>query len=266
MNGLLSKFDTIEVNNNTRISTEDQAFCEDQEQQFKDFLKFADEYIEYLNNNGLQNKYCDSIYLINQMQTSKENEKNEFISNIVNHFRDKYRVTLDHKSLQKKYNIEITFNIIIDEIIEQLEGFNFIDKAAQEIKERLKSKLSGYRTNYVEIKKNKVVLKSFFYVDDWDKKFGGESKVSYNYREEFHHLLLALSHFEQGATKNTYNGIYYIINGEKGDKVFKEHSMMCIKAESIKLFKNGKVEVLFLTPEYAQQFAKEYCGYISEQN
>jgi len=266
MNNLLNKFDSIEVNNNTRISVADQEFCEDQEKQYKEFIEFADDYIVYLNYNPLINKFFDSRNLIVEMNRTRDYKKDQFISNIVNHFREQYRVTLKEEPIQKKYGIEITHNVIIDEIIEQLGGFNFSDKAAQEIKERLKSKLSGYRTNYIEIKKNKVVLKSFFYIDDWDKKFGGEPRVSYNYREEFHHLLLAISHFEQGTTRNTYSGIYYIINGEKGDKVFKDHCLMCIKAEGMKLFKNGKVEITFLNPEYAQQFAKEYCGYIGGVN
>jgi hypothetical protein len=265
MNDLLNKFDTIEVNNNTRISAEDQAFCEDQEQQFKEFLSFADDYIFYLNYNPLSNKFYNSEYLVNEMNKTKENKKDQFISNIVDYFRDKYRVTLKDEPLRKKYNIDVTYNIIIDEIIEQLGGFNFSDKAAQEIKERLKNKIRGYNRNHVNVKKSKVILDDFFYVDQWDKKWGNDYGISYNYRQEFHHLFIAISHFEQGTTNNTYQGIMHTIDYEKGDKVFTTHSMMCIKAESIKLFKNGKVEILFLTPEYAQQFAKEYCGYLPEQ-
>lgn len=266
MNNLLDKFDTIEVNNNTRISSEDQAFCEDQERQYKEFIKFADDYIVNLTYNSLQNIFFNSEDLIKEMSKTKEANKEEFISNIVDHFRRKYRVTLESQPLQKKYNLDITYSLIVDEIIEQLGGFNFTDKASQEIKDKFKNIVNGYRSNYVSIKKNKLILNSFFNIDSFDKKWGGDYGISYYYKEDFYHLFVALSHFEQGTVKNTYERTLQTIDYEKGDKVFKEHSLMCIKAESIKLFKNGKVEILFLTPEYAQEFAKEYCGYIPEQN
>jgi len=266
-NSILNKFDIIEINNNSRITIEDQTFCEDQEKQYKEFIEFADEYILYLNYNPLFNKYYNSETLIKEMNKNKECNKNEFISNIVDHFRDEYKVTLDYKIIQQKYNIDITYNTIIDEIIEQLEGYNFTDKASKEIKEAFKDEVRGYNGNVkAEIKKQKVIFDSFFYADTWDKKYGGEPSIGYNSTNGFYKLLKALSHFEQGSAENLYSGIYSKIRCEKGDKVFTTHTMMCFKAESMKIFKNGKVEVTFLTNEYAQQFAKEYCGYIGGVN
>ena len=264
---ILTKFDTIEINNNSRISVADQEFCEDQERQYKEFLSFADEYILYLNYNPIANRYYKSENLITSMETTKNNLKAQFISKIVDHFRNEYKVTLNTEPIQKKYNIDITYNIIIDEIIEQLEGYNFTDKASKEIKEAMKDEVRGYNGNVkAEIKKKKVVFDSFFYADCWDKKYGGEPSIGYSSRSGFYKLLKAISHFEQGAIENTYNNIDHAISYEKGDKVFREHSLMCFKAESMKIFKNGKVEVTFLTNEYAQQFAKEYCGYMGGVN
>ena len=263
---ILTKFDNIEVNNNTRISPADQKFCEDQEQQYKEFLAFADDYIIYLNYNSIANKFYNSKCLVEQMSKTKENLKDEFIYNIVDYFRREYNVTLKDDSIKRKYKLDVTYNNIIDEIIEQLEGYNFSDKAGKEIKDRLINKVKGYNRNRVDVKKSKVILDSFFYIDSWDKKWGNDYGISYNYRGEFYHLLTAISHFEQEATENLYDGILHVINYEKGDNLFTTHTMMCIKTESIKLFKNGKVEILFLTPEYAQQFAKEYCGYIGGVN
>jgi hypothetical protein len=262
---ILTKFDTIEVNNNTRISPADQEFCEDQEKQYKEFLTFADDYIVYLNYNPIANKYFNSQYLIEEMEKTKEGRKNNFISNIINHFRDEYNVTLKDESIKKKYKLDVTYNTIINEIIEQLEGYNFSDKAGKEIKDKLKHIVKGYNKVNAEVKKNKVVLDSFFYIDHWDKKYG-IYKISYNSRSDFYHLFVAISHFEQGTTDNSYKGVYHTIDYEKDDKVFTTHGLMCFKAESIKIFKNGKVEILFLTPEYAQQFAKEYCGYMGGVN
>ena len=37
----------LEINNNLRISKEDAQFCEEQENQYKSFINFSNEYIKY---------------------------------------------------------------------------------------------------------------------------------------------------------------------------------------------------------------------------
>lgn len=262
---IFSKFDNIEINNNNRISLDDEEFCKNQENQYKQFIEFSNNYIEYLKNNSLSNMFLNSESLINEMNEKRQNNKNWFIEKIVSYFRDTYKVTLKYEPIQNKYDLDITYNTIIDEIIEQLDGYSFTDKAGKEIKDALKKQITrGYDNNVrAEIKNKKVIFDDFFWIDSWDKKYG-TYKVSYSSDEAFLKLLKAISHFEQGANENTYHGVYETITRKRNDEVFKEHTLMCIKAESIKLFKNGKVEVTFLNNEYARQFAKEYCGYIEK--
>lgn len=259
---LLNKFDSIEVNNNTRISAVDQEFCEDQENQYKEFLTFADDYIQYLNYNSLSNKYFNSQNLISEMNKTRDYKKLEFILNIVNHFRDVYKITLKHEPIEKKYKDNITYNIIIDEIIEQLEGYNFTDKAEKEIKDEFKNSL---RYDKVKVKNSKITIDNFFQLDYWDVKYK-KYKVGYHSDERFYKLFKALSHFMYRANEMYFSNTYRIITQEENDDVFTTHRLSNNGVETIKLYKNGKIDLQFSTNEYTQQFAKEYCGYVGGVN
>lgn len=279
MNSLLSKFDTIEVNNNTRISAEDQAFCEDQERQYKESIKIQlaflnafkevsgiDLLAERYTNQNTKNKYLD-WYKFNKIAELAKETKEKFINEIIWYFEKQYNVTINSDNMGKRYGFDINYNDILDHIFIELGGFNFEEKAVKEIKDKLKDKVMRGYDNRIDvlIKNKKVVFPNYFYIDSWDKKWG-KLKISYNAYKNFDTLLTALSHYEQETTHNTYQGIYEIITNETGDRVFTNHYLMHIKAESMKIFKNGKVEITFLTPEFAQQFAKEYCGYVGGVN
>ena len=83
---ILSKFDSIEVDNNTKISIDDQTFCEEQESGYNEFLKFSDDYLEYLNNNSLYNTFYNSGTLIDEMNKTRDDKKDIFISKVVTLF------------------------------------------------------------------------------------------------------------------------------------------------------------------------------------
>jgi len=275
---LLEKFDNLEIKNEDRISEEDKMFCEEQEDIFKKLIVIYDEFIlklkeiepiieNHRNKYSKKEDYCyvttaygGSIAGSDSLEESKNKMKNQFVESICNYFERKYNVTLKEESIYKKYNTSITYNNIIDEIFIQLNGFNFKEKAVLEMKNKFK-KVLEYKD--VAVKKNKLIITNFFWVDQWDKKYG-TYKMSYNSREDFYSLLRCISHFEQGTIKNTYEGILYKIDRLQNDDLFCEHVMMCIKLESIKLFKNGKIEIKFLSNEYAQEFAREYCDYIEK--
>lgn len=157
MNNILDKFDNIKINNNSRITVEDRMFCEKQEMTYKEFIKFSDTYLQYLNVNSLSNAFYNSNSLVNEMNKTRDYKKDQFIKNIVDYFRDQYKVTLKDESIKKKYNIDINYNIIIDEIIEQLGGHNFNDKASKEIKDALKNQVRRYNGGVdAELKKKNL--------------------------------------------------------------------------------------------------------------
>jgi hypothetical protein len=261
MDNFLNKFDDIEINNNSRISEEDQIFCEEQERMYNEFIIFSDDYLEYLKNNSLSNNYYSSTSLISEMDKTRDYKKDMFISKLVDYFRDKYRVTLKAEPIQKKYTISITHDIIINEIIEQLGGYNFEDKAEKEIKDEFKNCL---RHDKIKIRNTKISIESFFYIDSWDLKYKSY-KVSYNSDEKFYKLFKALSHFLFKSNQSYYGELYNIITREENDNVFKIHDIANNGVKTLKIYKNGKIDLEFSNTEYAQKFAKEYCGYIGSE-
>jgi hypothetical protein len=261
---IFSKFENIEINNNSRISANDEEFCKGKENEYKQFIEFSNNYMQYLENNSLKNSMYNSHKLINEMVEERTNKKCWFINNIVDYFKTTYKVTLTSKPIQDKYSIDINYNTIVSEVIEQLGGYNFKDKAEKEIKDEFKHTIKYEK---VEIKNKKISIDSFFYAESWDYGRGKQYKVSYNSDDKFHKLFKALSHFLFGTNphfNNYFDNIYDIITRKENDDVFKIHDITNKITQTLKLYKNGKIDLEFSTSEYARKFAKEYCGYIEK--
>jgi len=256
---ILSKFDDIEVKNSSRISSDDQTFCEDQERNYNEFIKFSNDYLGYLKENSLSNSFYNSESLINEMNKTRDCKKDDYISKVVSYFKNKYKVTLDSKSIQKKYDININHDTIVNEIIEQLGGYNFVDKAEKEIKDEFKNEL---RHDKIKIKNVKISIDDFFYIDSFDLKYKSYS-VSYGSDEKFYKLFKAMSHFLYKSSENFFNELYEVITRKNNDDVFRTHDIFnndIIK--TLKIYKNGKIDLEFSNAEHMRKFAKEYCGYI----
>ena len=257
---ILSKFDDVKINNNSRISASDEEFCKNKEGEYKQFIEFSNNYIQYLENNILKNSMFDSQSLINEMNKKRDNKKCWFTNNIVDYFRTTYKITLTAEPIHKKYDIKIDYNTIVSDIIEQLGGYNFIDKAEKEIKDACKA---AFRQENIKIKNNKITIDSFFYIDYFSKRYN-DYEVSYNSDDNFHKLFKAFSHFIFRANESYFNTLYHTITREKNDNVFKTHLIANNGVKTLKLYKNGKIDIEFSSAEYARQFAKEYCGYMEK--
>ncbi len=257
---IMNQFDNIEINNNSRISADDERFCKEQENNYKEYIEYTNNYIQYLKENSFSNIFLDSDSLIKEMNEKRENNKNWFITKLVNYFKDKYKVTLTSDTIIKKYSIEIDYNMIVTEIIDQLGGYSFTDKAEKELKDEFKQAISH---NKIKINNQKISIDNFFYIDSWDVKYK-EYSVSYSYDEKFHKLFKAFSHFLFKSNQSNFSKLYEIITREKNEKVFTTHEISNTGITGLKLYKNGKIDIEFSNSEYARQFAKEYCGYIQK--
>lgn len=277
MNTLLSKFDNIEVNNNTRISAEDQAFCEDQERQYKESIKIQLDYLKAFKEvSGIdlladrytsqdsKNKYLDWYKFDKIVELAKET-KNKFIHEIMWYFEKRYNISIDSNQLRDKYNFEITYNNILDEIFLQLNGFSFTEKAVNELKEKTRTVYiyNDYRkSSNMNIKGNKVIIDgSYAYKDTiWNE---------YRLRGDFGKIFTGLYHFENGEVvsgSTELHNKYCGYGNERNERNYEKYEPYSLdKVKSIKFFKNGKLEIEFKTNAYAGYFAKEYLGY-REQN
>lgn len=286
MLNLLEKFENVEIKNDTRLNDEDLKVVEGYQEQFdkfkKQFLKYENFYIK----NPLDAPIYEKEYNYNATQSNKMLESLcenfmkdgcEFISRIYRYFQDKYNVSLEnnfnkgteycikYRKLEalkrmKFYKNELNYNIIIDDIFVQLDGFDFNSKAEQELKQNFKS-LFSYRNgnNDSSLKNKKVSIKSFFYIDSFDRKWR-QNRVSYYSKNNFEILGKILTHFEYGTIHNAIKNTTNRISEGEGDRLFEKYELIFDKIDSIKLYKNGKLDINFSSGQYARDFAKEYCG------
>jgi hypothetical protein len=275
---ILSAFDNIEIENESRIAAIDLEFCQEQEAIYKKLLSAYNSFSEVLqgirelskqhgekfqqkNNGYTYNQESAMYYSLNAKEINEYiiKMKNKFISSVSYYFMNKYNVTIDYEKIQKKFDANVTHENIIDEIFIELGGFNFTEKAEQEIKDNLKNELRGYKT--AKNKNNKLSLENFLYIDSSWKQWGTE-KIHYSSEDKLKKLFEALQHFEdQSITMNEKMLVLYnqLARG-KNEEVFEKHEINNTKVKSIRIFKNGKVEIEFTSTQQAMAFTREYCG------
>jgi hypothetical protein len=265
MNDLLSKFDNVEINNADRIAKEDKEFCVKEQESYDDSIelyeKCSNAFSKIKSIKDWKSKYIRWGQL-NVFGEEMMNAELKFVCNIVQYFVDKYKVTLDDKIIVEKYNYkEITYNIIIEEIFVQLGGFSFTEKQENEIKSALIEEMK-YDVKYdrIKIKNNKISVSDFYHINYFSKRWGNY-EVDYSSDEKFHKLLSAMSYFMFRDTRYL-NNLYDTITREKNDDVFKTHDVTSNGILTLKLYKNGKIDIEFSNPKCARQFVKEYCGYM----
>jgi hypothetical protein len=268
---VLSMFDTIDLTQEkTLISDEDREHINKYEESYKATLSVFENTLQQLKalyeQFGDDNKTYDSYSFVcryNDIRNTEERInklKDNFISKVCYYFINKYNVTIDYESICKKYDTTVTTQNILDEIIEQLDGFSFIEKAQQEIKQQLQKE-----TTYSKpvAKGNKLTLSNFFYLDQFDLKWGNY-KLSYNSYDKAQILLKALYLYEYNITQLTGEAeeLYKTFRYGKNDDVFTTHELNMKKIKSIKLYKNGRVDIEFTSNYYAKEFAKDFLNIV----
>lgn len=266
MNALLSKFENIKIENDTRISETDRAYCEKQEKLYKEAVQAMKQTLELFKT--IYKNYSDAdirnykVYIhkfddISHTEDRIKEFKNMFVSHIISYFQKAYNVTLNSSEILKKYKErEITYQNIIDEIFEQLGGFNFQEKAINEIKEAARNTV--YNSDKITIKKGKLSIQDFVY---WNRySWSDEHSLSWG-DSKVRPLFKGLSHFETEETETAfyYESIYKELNaGDRTYDIFSKYELGYEKVKSIKFYKNGKIDIEFETNEQAQQFKNEY--------
>lgn len=257
---LFEKFDAVAIDNSTRISEADRRYLDNLQRELDDFANFVRELQKYLAKNPLKNTFYRSELLIGMMEKELLDKTKEFISNVYNHFRKTYNVSLDENVSNKKYSTSVTWRAVVKDILEQLGGYSFEEKAGAEIKEKLIASIGRNRT--IETKGYRLLINNFIYIENDYKP--DEVKISLSYRETLSKLLTALAHFENAGTEPWYQDFEVIVGFSAVHKsqLLCEHEVSwTTKFKSIRLYKNGKVELKFASSELCQQFAREYCGY-----
>lgn len=183
-------------------------------------------------------------------EIEKFKERNKEYEKELNKYRDKIIAA------------KIDFNIIVDNIFVQLEGYSFVDKAKKEIVDNCKlACFNKYRKyNYAGLKKDKIVFEIGFN-SHFDSIWKEYEATTNNY--EFKSIIKALTFFDSEENNySIYDGwrcsFVYFSKREK-DGIYGIKAAYGNKVESFKFYKNGKWEVKFNTQEDAEKFFNEYC-------
>jgi len=257
MNALLEKFDDIKIENNNRIDAEDQQFCELFNNIYSETLECyqhtLNSLISLYNKQILlvENSYELSVsiygdFSINGVLKDINHIKENFIAKICYYFERKYQVTIDSDEIYKKYKdiemewhkkenpdktlkldlieyVYLDYNMILDEIFIQLEGFSFWEKAVDEIKQKAKMPLHWYD-----------------YRKYWNYEVKGKT---IKFRTNINHIQPALYFYDNNETQ--------LINCYTHNKV-----------SDYRYYDNGNTDIKFINAQFALEFAKKYLGYI----
>ena len=256
---LLNMFENIKIENKERLSKEDLAYCKKQEyiyltayEAYDNFLNVIDELQEF-DCKELKEIYNINLHAVsygfNKFDIDKQlsNINSHYIWSVVEYFQRKYNVSIDGKKIEVKANTDkIDNDFIIDEIFQQLGGFSFEDKATQEIIEKMKEKTKYSNT---VVKNKKITFEKYIWFDKWF------NEVSYDSIGDLNKLFSAFNHFSNGGLNKKE------IIEKSNIRQLGTYELDFEGVESIKLYKNGKIDINFIDGATALKFANTYTNY-----
>jgi hypothetical protein len=272
---IFNKFDNIEITADQKVSSADLEFCKEQEYIYKQLVtlygNFNTQLLEiaaidkkhgqkYGTQSGnyfhAQNTAYYYSYSARDIESTVTKMKDKFIDTICYYFEDKYSITINHEEILRKYKTDVTHEDVINDINEQLGGYNFTEKAEQEIKAKAKN-IFIHSDKKITIRNSKLILDGYFVRHDsiWKE---------YRLTDRKECILSALSHFDNGSIKinRELSDKYCGYDNEKKESNFDRYEIQSLrKVKSVKFLKNGKMEIEFPSNQVAVQFANEYCGY-----
>jgi hypothetical protein len=250
---ILAKFDAVKIENSTLITEKDREFCEEMQQRIDAAVSLILKAKEFYQENEMSNIFLSTKNLIKDLDEKLEAKIDSFVSKIVEHFRSTYSVTINSSKF-RKYDHTVNYKDVVDDILLQMDGMNFSEKAHEEIREAVRSTI--YNSSKVKVQSVKVSIADYLYFESW---FSGKWKN--NRDESLGKLFRALELFDSGKT-TTRESLANIVNDYIRNDWFDEFDFSDMnKFESLKCFKNGKVELKFKSHELALQFAKEFLKY-----
>ncbi len=284
--GLADKFGNFNVKQTDRISQEDKEYLEHYEALYKRALNvykcvydiYRNEFATYLKEDIEGNRYSNVI--VGDFDTIKKIDElqNGYVSHIFYYFSNKYNVTLDsdvfpRSDIDGKYRScsyekqpeelvvdMIDWHVVVDKIIDQLGGMGFQDKAIKEVKDKLKEKCyNSYHNDWnIKLKGKRFTYTAGYCSQSWGNEWNFGSI-------EFMRALLdalSINMFGEKRTLHQLSRLYESYHIRLYEDDFKDgFSCPSVGVELIKFFKNGRVDIVFQSGDFARNFAREWCGY-----
>lgn len=292
----LDKLAAVQIEADSRISETDRQFCEAHQAAYIDAKASLDE-LEYMWTDivsrqskllelaaAVWNNVREYTHLPRFSEQEIRNQLEElnglFISNLVRYFNHRYKVSLDADSIidmllphkpkndyfspnteavteyhQKLRTMTVSYKDVLEQIFIQLGGRTFNERALDEIKEAChKAAWCTYngKTEY-ELKNDTIQFTNSCYFDTMFKRW----KLGDSMKE----ILRGLAYFETEVFGHYPTGIANLL-----DWSYKEDPTVsfstCTKLQSLRMFKNGRVDIKFKSKDYASQFVSEFLGLV----
>lgn len=294
---LLQKFSEVEVKDDTRITAADKDFCKAHQAAYE-YAKSALSELKYFwedmvsNQGNLLSSIGEqpTLYLLNghELKISSDhiNEQiksahSTFISQLIYYFNKTYKISLSPAEVTtallpkkpevshrfdelKEWNayekamleLSLQYTDILEQIFIRLDGRNLQEQAMHELLEKChRAAWDSYhkRPEYV---RKKAVLQFSSYACSYSTGYHYETwKLSGKIKD----ILQGIGHFETDSFSLIPDKVSSVINSYD----FHTDSIefpTCQKVQSIKFYKNGRVDIRFATEENAQKFIEKYLG------
>lgn len=206
-----------------------------------------------------------------------------FIGKIVDHFNSTYKVSAsssnicnnllpkepdcrrwDNEEEYKEYHAQlqtliVRYQDVVDQLILFLDGRSFSQQAFYELAQECHKaawNLYQKKPDY-EQKKNVIRFIGYFCsTSSWSRY------VEWELESKMKDILRGIAHFETGSYQVYPYGFSELLGygrRSENEQVFST----CSKVTSLKMFKNGRVDVKFTTEDNASEFAENYLGLVA---
>ena len=271
---ILNKFENFELKQEDKISKEDKENCEKIQAIYEKVLSAYKEWYDIYHQNLKFNDEHDYYGLKIKDLSICERIRglhNDLIWQIYNYFSRKYGIDLKQIDIDKtafNYDYQkstintnpLSYKVYIDDILKQLGGLNFENMRIKQLKEKLKDTCKNRYSNKwnIEIKGNVIKFDNLL---SWNK-YSWENDYRASISDGFLVLKSSLSYFEYGKELNFVELSHLTRNCYiEWNDIENNIKINSQKIKSIKLFKNGRVDVKFSSSELAREFIENWCGY-----
>lgn len=295
---LLEKFNMVETRPDTRISEADRAFCEAHQAAYEnaaatlqELWYFWDDMLGQQRQLLAPTDAAPTAYLLSHGSLAVSGDAilgqvrslhALFIGHLVHYFGSTYHISISssdveenllpqkppdkwtssYKELAEKYNhdlqeLSLHYNDILDQIFLQTGGHAFAEQALLELKmncSRGAWDISRKRADYT--RKNRTIQFTHYACSF---RSYTSATGSWDLSKGMKDILKGLAHFETGSFSSVPSPFTKLIRGiylDSNDFDFPG----CRKVLSLKMFKNGRVDIRFATEALAAQFTDEYLG------
>lgn len=267
---LFKKLDLVEIQVTDRFPAEDMAFCRKEEEIYREVFFIYSE-VAYIAEDARERlKAFSGNAYVQSLDDNKDkvydcNER--FIHKICGYFSKKYSVSIDYpdwmiededrgrRNKKERYDV-VPLQYVLDSIYEQMGGMSFEERAFNELKEDARDAVLTYRgIPKCKIQGVKLVIDDFY----CSRKDSIWERYMADVESKHRSFFKALTHFEyEDYYLHQKYGFLCDYRIDEKEGVYDKHVISSTVVSSIKVFKNGKIEIEFKDYKTAVSFMDTY--------